>query len=252
MTPRAKDDNRAQSCSSTANEAKPYQGKRPPKKDLLRTVVVINVGTEDNRETFSTHRELLSFYSPYFRAMMNGSWEEAKTNIINLTADEPHIYEIFQNWLYGIDLDLDPPQARDISLMLRLWIFGDKVQVPGFQNAAIEGLRFATNEPPRVVRRSDVAAAFENSGEGSPLRKFIVDLYVWEGSLPGLMRKFLDESYPKAFIAQFFEGYVDAFPRCGAQTVKKNRPYGANAQRYYVPFPGSTVGRDPTAEATED
>lgn len=225
---------------------------KPLYRDLLRTVVVINVGTEDNRETFSTHRELLSFYSPYFRAMMNGSWEEAKTNIINLTADEPHIYEIFQNWLYGIDLDLDPPQARDISLMLRLWIFGDKVQVPGFQNAAIEGLRFATNEPPRVVRRSDVAAAFENSGEGSPLRKFIVDLYVWEGSLPGLMRKFLDESYPKAFIAQFFEGYVDAFPRCGAQTVKKNRPYGANAQRYYVPFPGSTVGRDPTAEATED
>ncbi|KAL8753187.1 MAG: hypothetical protein Q9199_005233 [Rusavskia elegans] len=226
-----------------------------PFRPLLRSVVTVNVGSDDHTHTqdsYSTHRELLCYYSPFFRSMMNGSWEEAKSNIINLPADEPQVYEIFQNWLYGAGLDLELGQTKDMSLLLSLWIFGDKVQVPWFQNAAIEALRIAIIEPPREFRLKDIQTAFENSGEGSPIRKLIVDGYVWEGSLKGLMDKFQDEGYPKAFITQFFEGYVEAFPRPSTQTVKKNRPYGLTAQRYYVHYLDSLPGREPTAEATED
>ncbi|KAL8853195.1 MAG: hypothetical protein Q9221_001929 [Calogaya cf. arnoldii] len=183
--------------------------------------------------------------------MLNGNWEEAKSNIINLRADEPLVYEIFQDWLYGIELALNSDQAKDTSLILKLWIFGDKVRVPSFQNAAMERLRLAILVPPREIRRSDVATAFENSGEGSPLRKFIVDIYVWEGSLIGLMDRFQDQGYPKAFITQFFEAYVEAFPRPGWGTVKTKRPYAWGAGPYYVDYPGSTVDRKATDEPTE-
>ncbi|KAL8913277.1 MAG: hypothetical protein Q9172_007316 [Xanthocarpia lactea] len=183
--------------------------------------------------------------------MLNGNWEEAKSNIINLRADEPQIFEIFQNWLYGVNLELDSDQIKDISLLLNLWIFGDKIQVPEFQNAAIEGLRYATTEPPRHFRLKDIETAFENTGEGSPIRKLIVDLYVWEGPVRGQMKRFLEEGYPRAFIAQVFEGYVDAFPRPTWQTVKNKRPYGANAVPYYIRFPSTLDGPDGAMETTE-
>ena len=183
--------------------------------------------------------------------MLNGNWEEAKSNTINLRADDPQVFEIFQNWLYGVNLELDSDQTKDISLLLSLWIFGDKIQVAEFQNAAIEGLRYATVERPRIFRLKDIETAFENSGEGSPIRKLIVDLYVWEGPVHGQMKKFLEEGYPQAFIAQVFEGYVDTFPRPGWQTVRNKRPYGANAMPYYIRFPGTSVGPDGAMETTE-
>ena len=212
-------------------------------------MVNVNVGPGGNTEKFTTHRELLCFYSPFFKSMMNGNWEEAKSDIINLPADEPEVYEVFQNWLYGVDLNLELAQSKDVSLLLKLWIFGDKIQVPSFQNAAMDGLRLATIEPPRIIRRSEVATAFAHSGEGSPLRKFIVDIYVWEGSLYGLMDRFLDEAYPKAFITQFFEAYVDAFPRPAHPTVKKNRPYGYSAHHYHIQYPYSSIGQAGTDES---
>ncbi|KAL8857304.1 MAG: hypothetical protein Q9178_006070 [Gyalolechia marmorata] len=183
--------------------------------------------------------------------MLNGNWEEARSNTINLRADDPKVFEIFVNWLYGVNLELDSDQSKDISLLLNLWIFGDKIQVADFQNAAIEWLRYATSERPRVFRLKDIETAFENSAEGSPIRKLIVDQYIWEGPLYGQMKKFMEEGYPQVFIAQVFEGYVDAFPRPGWQTVRNKRPYGANALPYYIRFPGTSVGSDGAMETTE-
>ncbi|KAL8673488.1 MAG: hypothetical protein Q9168_002094 [Polycauliona sp. 1 TL-2023] len=219
-------------------------------RDLLRNIVTVNVGSGKLYEQFTLHRELLIFYSPFFRTMMNGNWEEAKTNVINLPAHEPVVFEIFQNWLYSVDLNLEHDQKMQPSLMLKLWIFGDMTQVPGFQNAALEGLRTAILGPPYEFRLKDIQTAFEHSGEGSPLRRLIVDMYVWEGPLDGLMDKFLDEKYPRAFITQVFEGYVHTFPRFAPATVKKNRPYNGSAQQYYVHHAGTGGGRGDPIETT--
>ncbi|KAL8770261.1 MAG: hypothetical protein Q9209_003897 [Squamulea sp. 1 TL-2023] len=250
MTP-AKQDNRAATRASTAGEVNMFHVKRTPKNELRRTIVTVKVGQEDAQRTFSTHRELLCFYSPFFRSMMDGNWEESKTNIINLPADDPNVYEVFDNWLYGINLGLESTQTKDVSLIMGLWIFGDKVQAPGFQNAAIEALRSAAIEPPRIFRLKDIQTAFENTGEGSALRKLIVDLYVWEGPLTGLMPRLQHDGYPPAFITELFEGYVDAFPRPSTQTVKNKRPYAVNAQQYYAQYQGTSVARDAAADTAE-
>ncbi|KAL9001231.1 MAG: hypothetical protein Q9169_000415 [Polycauliona sp. 2 TL-2023] len=251
MAPSARQTQRTTSYAAAPSEISMYGAKRPPKKDLLRSTVTINVGSGQVAETFTPHCELLMFYSPYFKTMMNGNWEEAKSNIVNLPADEPMVYEVFQDWLYGVDLSLEDAQMTKPSLMLKLWIFGDKVQVPGFQNAAMEALRYAVIEPPFEFRLKDIQFAFNNSGEGSPLRKFIVDLYVWECPLHGQMDKFQKEGYPQAFITQVFEGYVDTFPRPTAQTVKKNRPYAYSAQYYYVHYGNGLTGGGSAEAVTE-
>lgn len=220
-------------------------------RSLLRSVVTVNVGSDNAEEnTFVPHAELLSFYSPFFKTMMSGNWPEAKTGIINLPDDDPDVFDVFQNWLYGHGLVLDGDQMNDTAFILSLWVFGDKVQVHGFQNCAIEALRSAIIQPSaRSFRLKDIQVAFANSGEGSPLRKLIVDLYVWEVQLNGLMPKLLVEDYPHDFIIQFIEGYFRAFPRPSPKSIKDKRPYGMDAQHYYINFPGSSVGQEAGTDA---
>ncbi|KAL8803142.1 MAG: hypothetical protein Q9200_006340 [Gallowayella weberi] len=177
--------------------------------------------------------------------MMNGAWVEAQTGIINLSADDPEVFEVFQYWLYAHDLGLDSDQMEDTSLILSLWVFGDKVQVPDFQNAALDALRSAVVpllKHTRLFRLQDIQTIFEHTGEGSPLRKFIVDLYVWDGPLNGLMAKLLEENYPQAFIIQLFDAYTSTFPR--PKNIKDKRPYGVNAELYHVRYPGSSAGQE--------
>lgn len=209
-----------------------------PLRDLFRTALNIKVGVKsevkDNQEEYVVHAELLCYYSPFFKAATSGNWAEAKTGVVHLPDDDPRVFEVFQDWIYGARLGLMSGQDVDTSLLLALWVFGDKVQVPGFQNAAIEALRDRTCNPPRQFKLKDIKFAFENTAEESPLRKIIIDLYVWESSIDGSISNWLDEAYPKSFIAGVVEGYCVQFQRPGPIKLKKERPYAENAKRYHV------------------
>ncbi|KAL8694755.1 MAG: hypothetical protein Q9218_000681 [Villophora microphyllina] len=231
---------------------------RPRQKDLLRTTVTILVGTEPRQDKYVPHAELLCHWSPFFKAAITGKFEEAETGVIKLPNDEPRVFDIFQDWLYNNSnkavLNLGPFDAGDVSLLLALWVFGDKYQVPGFQNAAMEALRTRTINEPRIFRLKDIQFAFGNTLDESPLRKFIVDLYVWEGAIGESIGKFLEEAYPNAFITGVVQGYTTQFARPSPKTVKNNRPYASNATRYYIHdhdgpnIPGRAAHIGPTAK----
>lgn len=200
-----------------------------------QSAVTVKVGSEGAQRSFIVHTELLNYRSSFFKAATTGNWDEAKTGIINLPADDPQVFEIFLDWLYQRKLDLNPYQAQNLSLILALWIFGDKRQAPAFQNAVAELLRtFANNHP--TVSPEVIDFAFENTVEGSPLRTFLTDIFVWQYSIAILVRRTLDEAcYPKAFVLGVVERFFNLFPRPNPNAIMKSRPYVANARVYYVP-----------------
>ena len=190
---------------------------------------------KDCQEEFMVHTELLCHYSPFFKAAISGNWTEAKTGVVNLPNDEPRIFEIFQSYIYAGSLDLLPEQVSDASLLVALWVFADKMQFPGLQNAAIEALRHQACNPPSHFRLKDLQYAFDNTTEASPLRKFITDLYVWDAAIDVSISTWLEERYPKAFIVGVVEGYCRQFLRPGLKTLAGKRPYAMNARLYYMP-----------------
>lgn len=99
-------------------------------RDLLRSVLTVKVGAGVAQKSFVVHAELLSYHSSFFKAATTGTWDEAKTSIVNLPEDDPKIFGIFQDWVYGEELELDPDQAADIALILAIWVFGDKSKLP--------------------------------------------------------------------------------------------------------------------------
>jgi hypothetical protein len=129
---------------------------------------------------------LLCFYSDFFRAALEGSFKEAKEGKIELSDVTIDTFEAFQVWLYSQSLrNIEEPQDSSKPLKLpgfgtlaRLWVFGDKYQIPLLQNCAIDALRQKEIEE-NSFHVVAVAIAYENTMDGSPLRKFVIDLCVF-------------------------------------------------------------------------
>lgn len=52
------------------------------------------------KKAYTLHKDLLCFYSDYFRAAFNGSFKEAAERKLELPNVEEHIFEGAQLWLY--------------------------------------------------------------------------------------------------------------------------------------------------------
>lgn len=63
-----------------------------------KTVQVI---VDSGQEKFILHKDLLCFYSDFFRAAFNGSFKEATEGKVELPDVEVEIFEAFQVWLYS-------------------------------------------------------------------------------------------------------------------------------------------------------
>ena len=204
-------------------------------RELQQSVVTVKVGSEAAQVAFVVHAELLKYYSPFFKAATTGNWDEARTGIINLPNDDPEVFEIFENWLYGQRLDLEEDQAKSTPFILKLWVFGDKVQVPEFQNAVMEALKTRSTGSDPPLTPSDIRFVYESTTDESPLRRLIVDMAIWHYPIFDIIKDMLDqECYPKVFLSAVIERYHAQFPLRALQQYHNAKPYFANIQSYYV------------------
>jgi hypothetical protein len=133
-------------------------------------VVTILVGPA--RKPYILHKDLLCFYSDYFRAAFQGSFQEATDGKIELSGVTTEVFEYFQVWLYTRRLDL---LKLDFQTMIKLWIFGDQHQIPLLQNYTVDGLfdkrikqnRFSVSVMPQV---------YADTLPGSPLRRAVIEI----------------------------------------------------------------------------
>lgn len=69
------------------------------------SVVMVCVGP--NAQPFHIHKDLLCYWSKYFRNAFNGSFREANEKEITILDVQPRIFKIFMGWLYTQNLMLD-------------------------------------------------------------------------------------------------------------------------------------------------
>lgn len=144
-------------------------------------IVEVNVGKDDNTRKFKIHKGLLCFYSGYFQAALNGRFDEARENVVNLASQSPATFLKFQHWLYSrrISLSHDFPSA--MHELVDLWIFGDAHAVLLLQNEVINLLQqFLVDRwvSPWLV----VSRAYDNTVTHAPLRRILIDFIGATGS----------------------------------------------------------------------
>ncbi|KAL9611629.1 MAG: hypothetical protein Q9167_003744 [Letrouitia subvulpina] len=206
------------------------------RRDLQKTAIQVKVGHEPgSAETFTIHKELICHYSPFFKAALTGSWSEAESGIVNLPSDSTDVFAVFEEWLYSQTLQLEDTQENNVIFLMELHVFGDKVAVPEFQNAAMNALRFAklNTQKTGLFKVSEIEYAYQHTSAGSPLRQFITDIYVWEANMLVFTDNFAIDSYPMAFVVDVIKGYVTQFPRPKKSSIPK--PYVAALEHYMVP-----------------
>ncbi|KAG9831930.1 hypothetical protein KCU98_g13032, partial [Aureobasidium melanogenum] len=155
-----------------------------PSRKLYKETVSIFVGP--NKEKYTLHKGLLCIYSDFFRAAFEGSFKEAHENKIELPDVLVDVFEAFQVWLYSRSLR-DPedhgdsstrPQLLTHRTLAYLWVFGDKYQIPLLQNDSIDALLEKMDQE-NLFSTIVVDIAYQSTMQGSPLRRFAIDICVF-------------------------------------------------------------------------
>ena len=157
---------------------------------------------------FGVHKGLLTHVSSYFRAALDGNFQEAQTGMLVLRDDEPTIFRIFNQWLYfnrlyepkRAQVDLVEPTKRQssvdltVSQMVRLCAFADARDIPALHNATVDALHQYLGDVWTYVSQSDIMLIYETTTAKSKLRRLVIDFYAFHADL---QRVFREEKAPE-------------------------------------------------------
>ncbi|KAG9726905.1 hypothetical protein KCU73_g12770, partial [Aureobasidium melanogenum] len=112
--------------------------------NMKERMMTLIVGSEEAH--FTWFHEVLSFHSSFFAGAIKYSWStEAQNKIVRMPEDSPDVVREFIRWItdhkvggYGVGSNnpsLTPWHYWD--LMVELYIFGNKYNIPRLQNVAI-------------------------------------------------------------------------------------------------------------------
>ncbi|KAG9653089.1 hypothetical protein KCU64_g8123, partial [Aureobasidium melanogenum] len=164
-----------QSAAKPASGAVSTPDKQPSTEHFQGTVILI-VGKK--KKAYTLHKDLLCFYSDYFRAAFNGSFKEAAERKLELPNVEEHIFEGAQLWLYTRNLQKPIDKLDCYEFLVGLWIFGDQHQIPLLQNQVMDEI-FAKYKATRIFASKLVRTVYEKTMAGSPLRKAFIEIIAY-------------------------------------------------------------------------
>ncbi|KAI9676800.1 MAG: hypothetical protein M1829_002895 [Trizodia sp. TS-e1964] len=177
-------------------------------KEYFQDAITVLVGpTEDS---FAVHKAPVCEVSPFFRAALDGNFRESKEGIIKLPDEDPKIFGCFLHWLYnkrlrtptdGIDV-LDKTNKKVIPWMvlIQLYLLGERLQVAGFKNAAVDALALKSAKGQEALPAAHaIHHAYENTHDSSPLRRLLVDLFIWRSTAATLEHDETRDALPRDF-----------------------------------------------------
>ncbi|KAH0341168.1 hypothetical protein KCU81_g6447, partial [Aureobasidium melanogenum] len=161
---------------NNASRAVSCVSRRPPGSSY-KEVITVEVGPE--KKAFVIHKNLLVFYSDYFRSAFNGSFKEATEGKISLPDESDDVFEIFNQFIYSRVLADGEGEKLTGDQLIKLWLFGDKYLVPVLQNVAMNSLKTKSDKE-NYIPTEKIKLIWENTLPNSPLRKLILDQVVYE------------------------------------------------------------------------
>ncbi|THW58001.1 hypothetical protein D6D19_10466 [Aureobasidium pullulans] len=150
-----------------------------PPGNCFKGIVTVDVGPEGT--SFMVHRDLLVFYSDYFRGAFNSSFKEAVECKLKLPDERVDVFSIFNKFIYTrqlFDEDVDPTW----QLLIEVWLFGDKHIVPALQNEVMDTL-IAKNAKLNLIPAAELQTIYDNTLHSSPLLRIVVDWVTYKSEM---------------------------------------------------------------------
>lgn len=146
------------------------------------------------RKRFTIHQSLLMHYSTFFSKALDLKHEK---NAVDLTHEEPQVFEFFVHWLYHQRFPDHPQDADELvdawskdksndvedkgdtktSNLIALYVFATKYNVPQLQTDALDKyFQHFQHEETSLPPIDAIRNAFENLQASSPLCQLLIDI----------------------------------------------------------------------------
>ncbi|THX15003.1 hypothetical protein D6D13_02636 [Aureobasidium pullulans] len=141
---------------------------------VTKSPETIKLVSKKGKTTVSVHKELLCFFSPYYKAALKGNFTEAITDSLQVDLTNKGL-KMFVRWIYTGEV----ASPRCFARYFNLYIFADLVNIVALRRTIMTRLQGYSEDIPEY---SAVKLALMNLPESSPLRAWILDVYIshWE------------------------------------------------------------------------
>ncbi|KAG9634099.1 hypothetical protein KCU64_g15548, partial [Aureobasidium melanogenum] len=227
----------------------------------LLPIVIVRVGKGENTTAFAIHKNILEHCSPFFNSM----WRPAGgSNIVHelnpregsvdsdLKPEKKHVHDAKNESVIEIGLDVDVAAFRiytewvysgriqkgalevnaediDFSSIGQAYILGEKLQDQRFKNAIIN-LLLQTILTQGKMELTFPTLVFKETSVSAPLRRLLVDLYVWYGYKDWLKPNGSKEAISGTFLSDLSAAFFD---RHGHDGVTKAKVLALNPCNYH-------------------
>lgn len=150
-------------------------------------------------EEYRAHETLLSEGSGFFASAAKEEWKEGQEHRITLPDDTPSVVDLYVQWIYsgrvlsrkagaeeeGND-SIERGNGHEFDLLVGGFVFGEKVRDGDFKDAVIDALIHTVATPDDngscwYPMKKWVTQAYAGTPEGSPIRKLLVDMFMFNG-----------------------------------------------------------------------
>ena len=105
----------------------------------------VTIIVSDAKLNYVVHKQLITFYSPFFDRAFNGNFIEGETQTMTLEDVDGNIFGLFVNWLYTQKVchaGFEPDKLEAIEMAI-LWTLAGRFMIPKLQNQIMPDLEFA-------------------------------------------------------------------------------------------------------------
>ncbi|CZR51116.1 uncharacterized protein PAC_00991 [Phialocephala subalpina] len=146
----------------------------------VKSMVHLIVGPENYAETFTVHKEVVCHYSPFLAKAFDdvATYQKRSTN--------PRALKLLIQWLYSQNITVkqlegewksNASNADEDEALVELWILAKDWEIPALQNKTLKAIDDIYKKC-KLCPCLCIPAAFRATLPGSPLRQYLVSLYV--------------------------------------------------------------------------
>lgn len=155
----------------------------------------IEVGSDEEKQTFLVHPAILTARSPFFKAALDGNCKEAEENIVRLPKDSPEVFGVYMHHVYTGTLAVrtrhflaGSPSESECILLAKTYVLSEKLQDVEAKNNALralmKGMRpiwWAHHRPLAndTTVQTTTSIIYDGTPQGSPARKLLVDFFTY-------------------------------------------------------------------------
>ncbi|KAK4948940.1 hypothetical protein LTR10_012313 [Elasticomyces elasticus] len=159
----------------------PHIAARP--RHFTSEIVYLDVGKPDQIKRFALHESIVRPASDFVNMALSRDWKEAHERIIPLSEDEPETFTIYQTWLYTHIVDAHALKSSTNSCdvyqrLFKCYILAEKLLDAVFKDCVMDAILNTLQANP-LFDANLSNLVYENTPEGSPLRRVLCEIYVW-------------------------------------------------------------------------